>query len=88
MVRPSLILITLSLWAQVSQAQIEIGSNTTFSFASVDEGRRVLTATDDFVLRMSPFDRGARLKTDGDVSQEDYLEFVGSRRVVGNTRLR
>ena len=32
---------------------------------------------DDFVARLSPFDRAARLKTDREVSEQEYLQFVG-----------
>lgn len=46
------------------------------SFASADEGRAVLTTRDDFVTRLSPFDRAARLKTNRDVSEQEYLAFV------------
>lgn len=60
-----------------SPGQIEI-RETTISFATVDEGRAVLTNRDDFVERMSPFDRAARLKTDRDVSEDEYLNFVGT----------
>jgi len=48
------------------------------TFASVAEGRSVLTTKDDFVERMSPFDRAARLKTDREVSEAQYLAFVAS----------
>lgn len=47
-----------------------------FSFATSERGRKVLTTRDDFVTRLSPFDRAARLKTDREVSEEEYLEFV------------
>lgn len=47
------------------------------SFASVDEGRAILMTRDDFVSRLSPFDRSARLKTVRDVSEREYLAFVG-----------
>ena len=42
----------------------------TVRFASVSEGQTVLTTVDDFVSRLSPFDRASRLKTDqpGDAS--------------------
>jgi len=71
-----LIFICIS-WPQISHAQITIGQDTTIAFASVDQGKQVLTAQDDFVRQMSPFDRAARMKTSRDVSEEDYLEFVG-----------
>lgn len=48
------------------------------SFASVDEGRRILTTRDDFVARLSPFDRAARVGTDRDVSEQEYLRFVSA----------
>lgn len=65
------------LAAEVSHAQMSIGDSTIVSFASVDKAREILTVRDDFVRRMSPFDRAARMKTDSDISEEDYLAFVG-----------
>jgi hypothetical protein len=50
--------------------------DTTLTFATVDEGRQILTARDDYVRRMSPFDRAARMKTDRDVSEQEYLAFA------------
>jgi len=75
------ILLALWLWSLVapsSHAQMNIGDHTTVSFASIDEARAILTDRDDFVQRMSPFDRAARMKTDGNVSEADYLKFVGA----------
>ncbi len=43
------------------------------TFATIDEGQKVLTTRDEFVTRLSPFDRAARLKTDREVSAEEYL---------------
>ena len=57
-------------------AQIKLGRQTTIAFASVDEGTAVLTARDDYIRRLSPFDRMARVKTDQSVSEEAFLEFV------------
>jgi hypothetical protein len=67
-----LLLAPTALWAQMT-----LGERVTISFASAAEGKRLLTSRDDFVERMSPFDRAARLKTDKDVSERQYLEFVG-----------
>jgi hypothetical protein len=50
---------------------------TTFVFATVEEGKKILTARDEFVQALSPFDRAARVKTDKDVSEEAFLAFVG-----------
>ncbi|MCH2062299.1 MAG: hypothetical protein MK194_01095 [Roseibacillus sp.] len=57
-------------------AEVRLG-RTTLSFATVEEGKRVLTSRDDYVERMSAFDRAARLKTDRVVLEREYLEFVG-----------
>jgi hypothetical protein len=46
------------------------------SFATVEQGRAALTIRDDFVSRLSPFDRAARMKTDRDVTEQEYLAFV------------
>jgi len=59
--------------------------NTTVHFASRKEGRQVLVEKDDFVQRLSPFDRSARMKTDKAVSVEELLEFIG-KNVVDWTR--
>ena len=45
-------------------------------FASIETAREVLGTRDDFVARMSPFDRAARLKSAGEVSEDDYLAFA------------
>ena len=47
-----------------SQAQIKLSGGTTVLFATIDEAKKILVSRDDFVRRMSPFDRAARMKTD------------------------
>ena len=47
-------------------------------FATVAQGRELLMQRDDYVTRMSPFDRAARMKTDKDVAERQYLDFVGA----------
>jgi hypothetical protein len=44
--------------------------------ASIEAGRAVLGARDEFVSRLSPFDRAARLKSSRDVSEAEYLAFA------------
>jgi len=46
-------------------------------FASASEGSRTLKTRDDFVQRLSPFDRAARMKVARVVSEDEYLAFVG-----------
>ncbi|RIK72588.1 MAG: hypothetical protein DCC67_19065 [Planctomycetota bacterium] len=61
--------------APLGQAQTRLGE-TEIVFATRDEAAALLSARDDFVQRMSPFDRAARLKTDAEVSEQQYLQFV------------
>jgi hypothetical protein len=46
------------------------------AFASIEQGREVLTRRDAFIQRLSPFDRAARMQTDQEVSEERFLAFV------------
>jgi len=61
----------------VYSAEPTTGDNLAVTFATVSEGKDILTARDDFVERLSPFDRAARMKTDQDVSEKQFLEFIG-----------
>jgi len=74
--RISLALLLWLLAVPLSSARMNIGDSTTVSFASVDEAREILTTRDDFVQRMSAFDRAGRMKTDAEVCEADYLQFV------------
>ena len=55
---------------------IEIRPGTMVEFGNAAACARVLSARDTFVQAMSPFDRSARLKTDKDVSEAEYLGFA------------
>jgi hypothetical protein len=59
-----------------ASADLELGK-TGVHFATQIEGKQILTAKDDFVQRLSPFDRSARMKTDKAVSEAEFLQFVG-----------
>ncbi len=48
------------------------------SFASAADSQHMLSARDAFVARMSPFDRAARMKTDRDISESQFLEFAAA----------
>lgn len=65
-------------------AAVQLGS-TMVHFASQSEGRQVLVAKDDFIQRLSPFDRSARMKTEKAVSEGELLEFIG-RNIVDWTK--
>ncbi len=53
-------------------------AHTSIRFDDPAQGRALLTSRDDFVQRLSPFDRAARLKSGHAVSEREYLDFVGS----------
>lgn len=64
-----------ALWPAVA-ATARQAKGPAIAFATVDEGRKILTTRDDFVVRLSPFDRAARVGTDKDVSEQEYFRFV------------
>jgi hypothetical protein len=60
-----------------AKADIPPGKNTVIHLASATEAKQLLTTRDDFIQRLSPFDRSARMKVDRPVSEEAFLKFVG-----------
>ena len=56
------------------------------AFASAEQGRALLSQSDDFVAALSPFDRAARLQTSADISEKKYLDFVGQNVVDWGTQ--
>src|SRR5215469_12289790 len=66
--------VTLSV---CSNADVQLAGGTVIHFASVSEGSKILMTRDDFIRRLSPFDRAARLEIDRAVSEEEFLTFVG-----------
>jgi hypothetical protein len=59
-------------------AQVNIGPKTTVIFATIQEAKEILISRDDFIQSMSPFDRASRIKTDREISEIEYLEFIGN----------
>jgi hypothetical protein len=55
---------------------IQLGTNVTARFASVEAGREILTRRDEFIAALTPLDRRARMRTDLDVSEKDYMSFL------------
>ena len=51
-------------------------SKTEFRFATKAEGAVLLAKSDEFVERLSEFDRASRVQTDKAVSKKEYLAFV------------
>jgi len=58
------------------QKPIAFTPSTEIRFASPDEARQILTAKDAFTSSMSRFDLQCRLKTDKDVSLDDWKHFT------------
>ncbi len=78
MKNPVLICLCTALVSSIcSAADVQFGKGTAIHFASANEGQHILTAKDEFVRHLSPFDRSARLKTDKPVGEDEYLAFVG-----------
>ena len=77
--RSIVLLIVAQLISMHVHAQAPLSANSQIHFATAAEARALLTTRDDFVERMSPFDRAARLKTDQDVTEQQYLDFVGAQ---------
>jgi len=55
---------------------INMGGDCLAHFATASEAAEILTRKDDFIQRLSAFDRAARMKTDRIVSQDEFLAFV------------
>ncbi len=83
---PPIISVCSLALSTVSQADIPFLKATTLHFASASEGKTVLSAKDDFVRRLSQFDRSARMKTDRPVSEEEFLAFAGKDAVDWSQR--
>jgi len=49
-----------------------------FVFATLEQGREILTARDDYIRQMSPFDRSCRMRTDAPVTEQEFLQFVSN----------
>lgn len=66
------------LSAYPSPAQgLRLTVDSTIVFARIDDGRNALTNRDDFIIALSRFDRAARMKTDREVTEDEFLAHVG-----------
>jgi len=70
-----------ALWLAVGTApeRLPLTDTSFVSLASVEEGRTLLTRRDEFIERLSPFDRSARLKTSEPVEEARFLAFAGDQ---------
>jgi hypothetical protein len=75
----AIVLVGLSVAAAASDDEFELRPGTKVHFATAAECARLLSKRDVFVQAMSPFDRAARLKTDQEVTEDDYLAFAAKQ---------
>ena len=57
-------------------ADVNLREGCAVRFASVEEGAEILGRKDEFIQRLSAFDRAARMKTDRSISEVEFLKFV------------
>jgi hypothetical protein len=80
--KPLLLLVLVSAlldcptWEAV---EVPLHGNSVVRFADVDEGSAALGERDLFIRSLSPFDRQVRLKSDKEVSEREFLAFVGEQ---------
>lgn len=65
--------LTLTLRAY---ADVDLRKGCAVRFASASEGAEILSRKDDFIQRLSAFDRAARMKTNRSISEAEFLKFV------------
>jgi hypothetical protein len=58
------------------KSTVILQAGTQIVFADVEQGKERLTTRDMFIETVSGFDRAARLKTDRDVSVDEFVEFI------------
>jgi hypothetical protein len=65
--------LSFTSWAN---AGINLRQGCSARFASVAEGVEILGHKDEFIQRLSAFDRAARMKTDRSISEDEFVTFV------------
>ena len=69
----------LSFCFSIACVSVGQASPLQISFASVETGQGILGKNDEFIQRLSPFDRASRLKTDRNVSKSEFVRFAISQ---------
>jgi hypothetical protein len=65
--------LSFTTWAN---AGVNLRQACTVRFASVAKGAEILGHKDEFIQRLSAFDRAARMKTDRLISDDEFVRFV------------
>jgi hypothetical protein len=60
-----------STWATTARA-------TTFEFATVEQGRAIIAARDEYMQRLSPLERALKAKSEAPVSEENFLKLLAA----------
>lgn len=71
-----LIAVLLLVSSRPVAADVDLRAGCSAHFASTTEAAEILGQKDDFIERLSPFDRASRMKTDKPVSEEKFLAFL------------
>jgi hypothetical protein len=72
----SIILLSLTIIFPLSAQTFTFSDNTIIKFLPPNDACAILLDNDEFITSLSPFDLSARLKTDKDVSTEEYLHLI------------
>lgn len=64
--------------AVISCAYARAAETPFFVFATLEQGKAILTAKDTYIEQMSPFDRSCRMRTDANVTERQFLDFVSN----------
>ena len=68
--------VSIAAWLAALLGAAPVAVAHEIELASIETARAVLGARDEFVARLSPFDRAARLKSATDVAEAEYLAFA------------
>jgi hypothetical protein len=74
----SILLLLLAAQADVPLPDVRLSDAAVLRFVEHAEGKRIVTADDDFTASLSRFDLQCRLKTDKEVTLADWKSFVAS----------
>jgi hypothetical protein len=70
-------LLALAIFFAPAIARSQSSNLPAVSFATIEQGRNLLMTRDDFITRLSPFDRAARMKTNRVIPEQEFLDFIG-----------
>ena len=75
------IVLVVLLFPKIQAAEISLQKTTTVRILDKTEAAKTLVTADAFTMRMSRFDRSARMQTDRQVSEKELLEFAAGQAI-------